>query len=72
MCCAFLASLSYTSLSALQVEVTKYEELEDVHAELRLKQLLWDSLDEWDTLVATWKEVKYSLKSELIPLCLVL
>jgi hypothetical protein len=59
-------------LSALQVEVTKYEELEDVHAELRLKQLLWDSLDEWDTLVATWKEVNYSLKSEIIPLHTVL
>ena len=40
-----------------KVEVTKYEELEEVHSELRLKQLLWDSIDEWDKMVAEWMEV---------------
>lgn len=41
----------------LQVEVTKYEELEETHAELKLKQLLWDSLDEWDVMTTEWTEV---------------
>ena len=37
--------------------MTKYEELEEVHAELKLKQLLWDSIDEWDKLFGEWMEV---------------
>ena len=40
-----------------KVEVTKYDELEEVHAEMKLKQLLWDSLDEWDKLYTQWNEV---------------
>ena len=40
-----------------QVEVTKYEELEEVYAELKLKQLLWDSIDNWDSMVQKWTEV---------------
>lgn len=40
-----------------KVEVTKYEELEEVHAEIRLKQLLWDSLNEWDGAVDQWMQV---------------
>ena len=39
-----------------KVEVTRFEELEEVSAELKLKQLLWDSVQEWDTLYATWLE----------------
>lgn len=42
-----------------KVEVTKYEELEEVHAELKLKQLLWDSLEEWENCVAEWTEAKF-------------
>ena len=37
-----------------KIEITKYEELEQVHAELRLKELLWRSLDEWDNLLVEW------------------
>ena len=40
--------------------MTKYEELEEIHAELKLKQFLWDSLDEWDKLVNDWMEVRDS------------
>ena len=40
-----------------KVEMTKYEELEEVHSELKLKQLLWDSIDEWDKMVAEWNDV---------------
>lgn len=42
-----------------KVEVTKYDELEEVHAELKLKQLLWDSIDEWDKMVTEWSEVSW-------------
>nr|XP_006813236.1 PREDICTED: dynein heavy chain 6, axonemal [Saccoglossus kowalevskii] len=37
-----------------KVEITKYDELEEVHAELKLKQLLWDSLKEWDEKAEEW------------------
>ena len=39
------------------VEVTKFEELEEAHAEVRLKQLLWGSLKEWDVSVDDWLQV---------------
>ncbi len=47
-----------------KVEVTKYEELEEVHAELKLKQLLWDSIDEWDKLIQEWSGVSWPLVSQ--------
>ena len=40
-----------------KVEVTKYEELEEVYAELKMKQQLWGSIDEWDELVNGWMNV---------------
>ena len=40
-----------------KVEVAKFEELEEVDAEIRLKQLLWDSLSKWDEALAEWMEV---------------
>ena len=40
-----------------KVEVTKYEELEEVHSEIKLKQLLWKSLGEWDIVLQQWMEV---------------
>ena len=43
-----------------QVEVTKYEELEEVHAELKLKELLWSSLTEWDEILAEWQELPFN------------
>jgi dynein heavy chain len=42
-----------------KIEITKYEELEQVHAELRLKELLWRSLDEWDTLLVDWYDMEF-------------
>uniref|UniRef100_A0A673W197 Dynein axonemal heavy chain 6 n=1 Tax=Salmo trutta TaxID=8032 RepID=A0A673W197_SALTR len=42
-----------------KVEVTKYEALEELSAEVKLKQLLWDSLEEWDALQAGWMECKF-------------
>ncbi|XP_075260085.1 dynein axonemal heavy chain 6-like isoform X4 [Convolutriloba macropyga] len=41
-----------------KVEVTRFEELEEVSSELRLKQLLWDSVQEWDVMYAKWLEDK--------------
>ncbi|XP_051785909.1 dynein axonemal heavy chain 6 [Erpetoichthys calabaricus] len=44
-----------------KVEVTKYEALEELNAELRLKQLLWNSLDEWDIMETEWMESRFDL-----------
>ena len=43
-----------------KVEVTKFEELEDTHAEVKLKQLLWDSQKEWDVAYDGWMKVSNS------------
>jgi len=40
-----------------QVEVTRYEELEEAAAELKMKHLLWESLSQWDSTVAEWMQV---------------
>ena len=50
--------LQVTVILFFQVEVTKYEELEEVHAELKLKQLLWDSIEDWDKTTNEWMEVR--------------
>ncbi|KAG8454285.1 hypothetical protein GDO86_000797 [Hymenochirus boettgeri] len=42
-----------------KVEVTKYEDLEEVCAEVKLKQLLWNSLSEWDGLQAEWMQSSF-------------
>ncbi|PVD36438.1 hypothetical protein C0Q70_03422 [Pomacea canaliculata] len=42
-----------------KVEVTKYEALEEAHAELKLKELLWKSMDEWDGLMNEWTEAPF-------------
>ncbi|XP_030643583.1 dynein heavy chain 6, axonemal [Chanos chanos] len=42
-----------------KVEVTKYEALEELSAEVKLKQLLWDSLEEWESLQASWMQSKF-------------
>ncbi|KAM4706665.1 dynein axonemal heavy chain 6 [Discoglossus pictus] len=48
-----------------KVEVTKFDALEEVSAEIKLKQLLWDSLSEWDVLQAEWMKAKFeSLDTE--------
>ena len=40
-----------------KVEVTKFEELEEVFAEIKLKQLLWDSLANWEEAHENWLQV---------------
>ncbi|XP_053520536.1 dynein axonemal heavy chain 6 [Artibeus jamaicensis] len=42
-----------------KVEVSKFEDLEEVSAEVKLKQLLWDSLSEWDQLQEEWLKSKF-------------
>ncbi|XP_063775637.1 dynein axonemal heavy chain 6 [Pseudophryne corroboree] len=42
-----------------KVEVTKFDALEEVSAEIKLKQLLWDSLNDWDVLQAEWMLSKF-------------
>ncbi|XP_072261492.1 dynein axonemal heavy chain 6 [Pyxicephalus adspersus] len=42
-----------------KVEVTRFDALEEVSAEVKLKQLLWDSMTEWDTLETEWMQSKF-------------
>ncbi|CAK8691447.1 unnamed protein product [Clavelina lepadiformis] len=42
-----------------KVEMTKFDELEEVHAELKLKELLWNSLDNWDQLYEEWLDAPF-------------
>nr|XP_046259789.1 dynein axonemal heavy chain 6 isoform X2 [Scatophagus argus] len=39
-----------------KVEVTKFDTLEELSTEFRLKQLLWNSLEEWDSLQDGWRQ----------------
>ena len=43
----------------MQVEVTRFEELEETHAEVKLKQALWESQREWETDYQTWMTVSH-------------
>lgn len=48
-----------------KVEVTKFDELEQVIGEIKLKQLLWNSLEEWETMTKEWSSIKFeSLEPE--------
>lgn len=42
-----------------KVEVTKFDELEETIAEIKLKELLWNSIDEWDIYFDDWKEKQF-------------
>jgi len=43
-----------------KVEVTKFDELEEVYGELKLKELLWNSLNEWDVMLEEVKNQDFS------------
>ena len=42
-----------------KVEVTKFDELEEVYGELKLKELLWNSLNEWDTMFEEYRNLDF-------------
>ena len=42
-----------------KVEITKYDALEEAHAELKLKQLLWTAIDDWDNLLEEWTTIPF-------------
>jgi len=39
--------------------VTKFDALEETAAEMKLKQLLWSSIDEWDSMIGQWTEAPF-------------
>lgn len=43
-----------------KVEVTKFDELEEVYGELKLKELLWNSLGEWDVVLDEAKNLDFN------------
>ncbi|XP_028297484.1 dynein heavy chain 6, axonemal-like, partial [Gouania willdenowi] len=50
------ASTYTTYQKRFKFEVTRFYTLEDLTAEFRLKCLLWDCLDEWDSLQDGWQQ----------------
>ncbi|KAG9259763.1 dynein heavy chain 6, axonemal, partial [Astyanax mexicanus] len=61
-------AFSYKSYQTnFKVDVTKYESLEELSAEVKLKHLLWDALEEWDSLQNDWMQTKFDeLDPELL------
>lgn len=53
-------------ITYLKVEVSKFEDLEVVSAEVKLKQLLWDSMSEWDQLHQNWLQVIKKKSSQFL------
>ena len=41
----------------VKVEVTYFEDLEETHAEVKLRQSLWQAQKEWDADYLQWMEV---------------
>eukprot|EP00106_Octopus_bimaculoides_P013835 XP_014781277.1 PREDICTED: dynein heavy chain 6, axonemal-like [Octopus bimaculoides] len=41
------------------LEVTKFEELDEVYSELKMKDLLWRSFDDWENHVETWNSALF-------------
>ncbi|KAM9845816.1 dynein axonemal heavy chain 6 [Aulostomus maculatus] len=50
------ASVYNSYQKKFKMEVTKFDYLDDLTAEFRLKQLLWDSLEEWVSLQDGWRQ----------------
>ncbi|XP_065911794.1 dynein axonemal heavy chain 6-like [Dysidea avara] len=50
-----------------KVEVTKFEELEEAHADVKMKKNLWDAQAEWDSLNQRWMMIPFDdLKPETV------
>ncbi|XP_034255936.1 dynein heavy chain 6, axonemal isoform X2 [Thrips palmi] len=45
---------------SFRVEVTRFEMLDEVTNELRIRQLLWDSLEEWEQSFNLWMSSEFS------------
>ena len=41
------------------MEVTKFDALEETAAEMKLKQLLWSCIDEWDAMIHEWTAASF-------------
>ena len=46
-------------MCAVQVEVTRFEELEETHAEVKLKRTLWEAQREWSSDHDKWMTVRF-------------
>lgn len=44
-------------VNLLQVEVTRFEDLEETHAEVKLKQTLWFTQRDWESDHSSWMKV---------------
>ena len=44
---------------SFNVEVTKFTALEETHAEIRSKKLVWDSVRDWNKLSVQWETMPF-------------
>nr|CAD7400728.1 unnamed protein product [Timema cristinae] len=45
---------------AFKLEVTRFDMLDEVMLDVKLRQLLWESVGEWDKIVEQWTTVEFS------------
>ncbi|CAG2054541.1 unnamed protein product [Timema podura] len=45
---------------AFKLEVTRFDMLDEVMSDVKLRQLLWESVGEWDKIVEQWTAVEFS------------
>ena len=45
-----------------KVEVARFEELDEVYADIKLKQLLWNCSQDWDIVFNRWMQVSFLSK----------
>lgn len=56
-----------TYQKSFKVEVTKFEELEEAHADVKMKKNLWDAQNDWDSLYQQWMMLPFNeLKPESV------
>lgn len=63
---------TYINTLIPKVEVTRFEDLEETHAEVKLKQLLWESQKEWVKDYDTWMTVQcFIVELSWLVLCII-
>ena len=49
--------------------MTRFDDLEEVHAEVKLKQSLWEAKKDWVADYESWMTVSQSSTAELYQIC---
>lgn len=52
--------MSLTASVCIQIDLTRFDALDTVMMEVRNRQLLWDTVDEWNTSNKTWHDQQFN------------